>query len=82
MYRPDGASPSWVFRADGTGLRHPQRLRLGPPTVVGGHFRNAVVTSAHPGNAGSGAKACTMWATHTKRKPMLLLRLSGWLLLR
>ena len=80
-----GRRPCWIYarrrapfraiRADGTSLRHPQRPRLGPPTVVDGHFR------PNPGGSGF-PKACTMWETHTKRKPRLLLRLPGSLWLR
>ena len=70
QYAPDAMRP----RADGTHLRHRSISGLDWQTVVGQHFRR------HP--CERLAEKIPMWDEHNTRKPMLLLRLSGSLLLR
>ncbi len=62
-------------RADGTCLRHRSLPGLGRQTVVDRHFR---CSDGEPPDSGT----FTMWEPRHTRKPMLLLRLSGLLLLR
>ena len=72
-YAPDAMAP----RADGIHLRHRSSAGLGRQTVVDRHFWQ------YPNETqGYLTAQITMWDTHNTRKPILLLRLSGLLLLR
>ena len=72
-YAPDAIAP----RADGIHLRHRSSSGLGRQTVVDRQFWRCPDSEN-----GRLAEQITMWDTHNTRKPILLLRLSGLLLLR
>ena len=84
LYAPDGARPrsSRAVRAGGTRLSHQARLRLGPRPWSAGISGKRLQRPPARSSGRWRRRSAQMWETRTTRNPMLLLRLSGWFLLR